>query len=173
MDLGSNWRLRVCWAVFVLDQEQLWLISQRVGSRFPSCVGSHVFTRFRMISVIQTSLTYPVIVQLGVCGLSSLLFQLTAILGQDPVYWIPKSSEVSISCCTEKQKQQQLMQQGDVSSLGGWRGGVDRDVCACVFGWLKAGWVGWGFAARCQACSWLSGRGATLKSSGASKVGLS
>lgn len=103
MNLDSNWRLRVCGAVFVLDQQQLWLTSQRVGSRFPSCKGSRVFTRFRMISVIQTSLTYPVIVQSGVCELSSLLIQLTAILGQDPVYWIRKSSEVSISCCTEKQ----------------------------------------------------------------------
>ena len=102
-------------------------------------VGSHVFTSVWMISVIQTALTHLLIGQFRVCGLSSLLFLLTAILGQDPVYWIPKSSEVSISCCTE---QQQLMQEeGVVSSVGedGYRS-VCVCVCVCVFGWLKAGW---------------------------------
>lgn len=95
--------------------------------------------RVWMISVIQTTLTHLLIGQFRVCGLSSLLFQLAAILGQDPVYWIPKSSEVSISCCTESTEQQQLMLEGRggvVSSLGE----MDRDVCVCVFGWLKAGW---------------------------------
>lgn len=57
-----------------------------------------------MISVMQTTLTFLVLGQFVARGLSSLLFQLPAILGQDPVYWIPKSSEVSISCCTEQQQ---------------------------------------------------------------------
>lgn len=78
-----------------------------------------------MISVIQTTLTHSLIGQFRVCWLSLLLLQLTAILGQDPVYWIPKSLEVSISCCTESSEQQQLMQEGEVFHHGGE---MDRDV---------------------------------------------
>lgn len=83
-----------------------------------------------MISVIQTAQSHLLIGQFGVCGLSSMLFQLKAILGQDPVYWIPKFSEVSISCCTESTEQQQLMQEeGVVLSGGRW---IEMFVCVCV-----------------------------------------
>lgn len=93
-------------------------------------------------------------------GLSSLLFQLTAILGQDPVYWIPRSLEVSTSCCTENTELYQMMQECMCVS-----------VCVCV--WLIKGWVGGLQPDVRPVAGWLSGRGATLKSSSASKVGLS
>lgn len=118
-------------------------MSQRALQGWVECsflLGSHVFTAVWMISVIprypEPSLNR---------SLSSLLFQLMAILGQDPVYRIPnfflksafpvphKSLNGSSWCCSRG-----LFYQGVwewMQARGGW---IEMFASVCV-GWLKAG----------------------------------
>lgn len=148
----------------------------RLGLRFPSC-------RESCLLWCKNDIHHPNSPDLSRNGTIWSLWAVTTFLLANS-YFGSRSclldcqsfSQVSISCRTENTELQQLMQEFVwFWGVGGNRGGSAIEMFVCV--WLIKDWVG-GEVGGLQpdarpAAGCLSGRGATLKCSSASKVGLS